>query len=55
VLAGSRMSTLQTRIPDLPEERIRDLVHTLGDLRVVDASMFGGLVSGGAATDLRPR
>jgi len=54
ILGGSRMHTFQTEIPDVSKERLRDLVQTLEDMRLLDAGMFEGLVSGRAAIDVRP-
>jgi hypothetical protein len=53
VFMGSRSQTLSNRLPDMPEERVRDLADQLGELRLVNVGMLGGMVTGASAVDLR--
>src|SRR5438132_2839341 len=54
VFAGSRLSTLRKRLPDMPDERVSDLADQLGELHLTGAAALGGMVTGPSAVDLRP-
>lgn len=52
-IGGSRFHTLQQRLPDIEEPRLRDLVAQLEDMRLTTGPL-GGMVTGPSAADLRP-
>jgi hypothetical protein len=53
-MGGSRKATLEAKLPDIQSERLQDLTQQLGDLRLIDAGMLTGMVTGASAIDLRP-
>jgi hypothetical protein len=54
IMAGSRKLTLEAKLPEIPSDRLQDLTQQLGDLRLIDAGMLTGMVTGPSAIDLRP-
>lgn len=53
IYAGSRMSTLRRRLPEVSNEHLDDLVIELGDLRITSGTLEG-MVTGPSAVELRP-
>jgi hypothetical protein len=51
--ASSPGQTLMARIPDIPEERLRELVGQLNDMRVTSMTSFHLLMTGAGAQNLQ--
>ena len=52
-LSGSPFQTLKDRLPDLSEEKIKDLVNQLNDLRLVHLPSLNVMTTANGAQDLR--
>jgi hypothetical protein len=52
-IAGSQLQTLGKRLPDLPRERIQDLVGQLNSLRVTNLTSLTTMLTAHGAADLR--
>lgn len=50
---GAPASVLHNRLPDIPEDRLKDLVSQLNDLRITSAGSLNTLMSGHGAENLR--
>lgn len=53
VLMGSPGQTLERRLPEMPTERIADLVSQLNDLRITNLGTLNVMMTGRGAEDLR--
>jgi len=52
-MSGSPSNTLSQRLPDIPHERIADLVQQLNDLRVIGLTSLNTMMTFHGAQDLR--
>ena len=53
LMASSPGQTLMARLPDIPEERLRELVNQLNDMRVTSMTSFHVLMTGSGAQNLQ--
>ena len=52
-MIGSLISTLRRRVPDIPRDRIEELLKHLNDLRLTSITTFHGTMTARGAEDLR--
>jgi pyruvate-formate lyase-activating enzyme len=53
LMASSPGQTLVARLPDIPEERVRELVSQLNDMRITNMTSFHVLMTGAGAQNLQ--
>jgi len=52
-IAGSQIQTLSRRLPDIPRERIHELIVQLNDMRITNLMSLNTMVTAHGAADLR--